>query len=132
MAITGQEGSVRVGVNSVAEISEWSIDASSDTAETTNFDGNGWKEYIATLSEWSGNITGNFDPYDTTGQKALINAFFNKTKVLLNLFVDKNNGIKFSGEAYITSLPVTVNVGDKVEFSCEFQGTGALVYDDGN
>jgi len=132
MAITGQEGSVKVGANSVAEIAEWSIDVSTDTAETTNFDGNGWKEYIATLSEWSGSITGNYDPSDTTGQKALINAFFNKTKVTLTLFVDKINNVKFSGDAYITSLPITVNVGDKVEFSCEFQGTGALAYDDGN
>lgn len=123
MALAGKGGSVYIGANKVAEISSWSIDAKADNIETTNFDSNGWKEYIAGLKEWSGKFEGNFNPSDTNGQKALITAWQNGNTVSLKLNIDATKNL--SGNAYI-NFSIEMPVDDKGKFSCDFTGTGAL------
>lgn len=123
MALAGKSGSVYIGANKVAEISQWSIDCEADNIEITNFDSNGWKEFIAGLKEWSGSFEGNFKPTDTTGQAALITAWQNGTTVSLELRIDATK--KLAGSAYV-NFSIEMPVDDKGSFSCDFQGTGQL------
>lgn len=125
-AIIGYAGSVKIGANAVAEISNWKLDISADLPDTTSFSSGGWKTFIAGLKEWSGSAEGNFDPTDTNGQLALQNALLNGTSVTLNLSVDGTH--KYSGTAYIKKVSPETPVDDKVKISFDFQGSGALTY----
>ena len=123
MAIAGKGGSLNIGANKVAEISNWSLDLGADDIDVTSFDSEGWKEYLAGLREWSGSIEGNFDSTDTTGQKAILNAWLNGTK--LSFTFEVSSGVSFQGEAFVKPS-IEVPVDDKASFSCDITGTGAL------
>ena len=125
MAIAGFGGGVYIGdtPKKVAEIANWSLDMSADDIDITSFDSEGWRERIQGIKEWSGSFEGNFEPGDTNGQAALINAWLNGEKVKLELQV--NASVKFSGDALITPS-IETPVDDKASFSCDFSGTGPL------
>ena len=123
MAVTGTGGAVRIGTDKVAEIANWSLDLGADDIDITSFDSQGWRERMQGIKEWSGSFEGNFDPTDTTGQAALINAWISGDSVTLELQV--NSSIKFSGDAFVTPS-IETPVDDKVSFSCDFSGTGEL------
>lgn len=123
MAITGTGGSANIGANKIAEIANWSLDMEADDVDTTTFDSNGWKEFLAGLKEWSGSMEGNFKANDTNGQKAILAAWLAGTPLTLNLKVSST--ITFSGSAYVKPS-IEVPVDDKASFSCDFQGTGVL------
>lgn len=123
MAVTGTGGAVKLGTNKIAEISNWSLDLGADDIDVTSFDSDGWKEYLAGLKEWSGSIEGNFDSTDTAGQKAILNAWLNGTK--LSFTFEVSAGVTFTGDAYVKPS-IEVPVDDKASFSCDIQGTGAL------
>ena len=120
MAIAGFGGAVKVGSDNVAEIRNWSIDLDADDIDVTNFDSDGWKEYIAGARGWSGSFEGNFVPDDDNGQGALIAAWAASENVTLTF--DVSSSVSFSGEAMI-NLSIDAPVDDKVSFSCDFQGT---------
>lgn len=123
MALAGRGGSVYIGANKVAEISNWSLDLGADDIEITSFDSQGWKEYLAGLKEWSGSIEGNFKPDDTNGQKAILQAWLDGTA--LNFEFRVSDTVTFSGSAYVKPS-IEVPADDKASFSCDIQGTGAL------
>ena len=123
MAVTGTGGAVKLGTNKIAEISNWSLDLGADDIEITSFDSEGWKEYLAGLKEWSGSIEGNFVADDINGQKAILNAWLNGTK--LSFTFEVSAGVTFTGDAYVKPS-IEVPVDDKASFSCDIQGTGPL------
>jgi len=125
MAIAGYGGGVYLGdtTKKVAEIANWSLDMSADDIDITSFDSGGWRARMQGIKEWSGSFEGNFKPDDKNGQAALINAWLTGQKVTLELQV--NSTVKFSGDAFV-NLSIETPVDDKVNFSCDFQGTGAL------
>ncbi len=123
MALTGKDGSVYLGANKVAEIENWSLDLEADDVETTSFDSDGWKEYLAGLKGWSGSFEGNYKSDDTNGQKAILAAWLAGTA--LSAVFKVTDSITFSGDILVNPS-IEVPVEDKVTFSCEFQGTGVL------
>lgn len=123
MAVTGTGGAVKLGANKIAEISNWSLDLGADDVEITSFDSNGWKEYLAGLKEWSGSIEGNLKTDDTSGQKAILNAWINGET--LEFTFEVSTGVTFEGEALVKPS-IEVPVDDKASFSCDITGTGAL------
>ena len=125
MAIEGYGGGVYIGETpkKIAEIANWSLDMSADDIDITSFDSEGWRDRMQGIKEWSGSFEGNFDPTDTDGQAALINAWLSGEAVTLELQV--NSSVKFSGDALITPS-IETPVDDKVSFSCDFNGTGKL------
>lgn len=122
MAIAGKGGSVYIGANKVAEISQWSVDLKADNIDVTNFDSNGWKQFIQGIKEWSGSMEGNFVPTDTTGQQALINAYMNGTTVSIELRIDATK--KIAGTVYIETIGIEVPIDKQQTFKCDFTGTG--------
>lgn len=129
MAITGYSGSCTVGGSLVTAAKAWSLDVTQETADTTNFSSNGWKESTATLKSWSGSITVIFDGGDDAGQAALIAGVTSGAAVALVLSTDASGlgtSEKFSGNAIVTSMPITNDVNGIIEVSFAFEGTGAL------
>ena len=129
MAIIGHSGSCTVGASTVTEAKSWSLDISQEVADVTSFNSSGWKESAATLKAWSGSITVIFDGGDDTGQAALIAGVTSGSSVALVLntaATGAGTSEKFSGDAIITSMPITNDVNGIIEVSFSFTGTGAL------
>lgn len=123
MAITGKDGGVYLGANKIAELSSFSLDLGADEIDTTSFDSQNWKDFLAGLKEWSGSIEGNLKMDDANGQKALFQAWLSGTALAFDFKV--NDAITFSGSAFI-KLGIEVPVGDKATLSGDIRGTGPL------
>ena len=125
-AIAGKDGSAKIGANTIAEVTSWSMDLSTDMLDSTSL-GDDWREYITGLNGATANVEVKWDlPNDTNGQTALQNAMLNGTPVTLNLYVNGSN--YYSGSAYISNLNVETPVEDKVSATFDAQYSGAVTY----
>jgi len=98
------------------------------TLEDITAQGAHWKAWLAGLAEWGGVMHCMFDP-SSTEQKALMDnivAATPGTKLTDLEFNLEDTADYFSGNLFITSMPVTANIGGKVTCDFEFKGDGAL------
>jgi predicted secreted protein len=127
MAIAGKGGAVKVGAVKVAEVKNWKLDIEADMLETTSFDSNGWKTFVAGLKAWSGTFDLEWKvSTDTTGQKALQDALLGGTTV--SLVLDVNGTNNYSGTAFMKKEGLETPVDGVVTGSFDYQGTAALTY----
>lgn len=127
MAISGKGGGVFLGAVKVAEVTNWTLDIEADMLDSTTFDGNGWRTFIAGLKQWSGSLEAKWKVNtDTTGQKALQDALLGGT--VLSLKLDVNGTNNYTGSALVSTENVETPVDDIVTANFDIQGTGALAY----
>lgn len=131
MAILGHSGSVTAGGSSVGNAKIWSLDLTKDTVDTTTFADGGWKDTTATLKGWSGSITCIFEGGDDSGEAELIGNLWDGTgaEVALELLTSATGTgtyEKFSGNAMVTTAPITNDVNGVIEVSFNFVGKGVL------
>ena len=125
-AIAGKGGSARLGANTIAEVTSWSLDVSTDMLDSTSL-GDDWREFIAGLNGATGSVEVKWDVVtDTNGQTALQTAMLNNTTVTLDLYVNATK--YYTGSAYISSLSIEDPVEDLVTATFEVQFTGAVTY----
>jgi len=126
---SGTAGSVVLisgGTTLVGWVTEWSLDKSLETVDTTSF-GNNNRTRIPSIKDATGSFTGSFDDADTA-QSALITAFENGTFVGLRLYVGTAKYFNI-GSAVITGYNPTMAVDGKadIEYTFESNGSSALV-----
>ena len=116
----GKDGTVKIGSNTVAEIKSFSLDQTSDTVEDTAM-GDSMKSYKVGQGDASGTITCHFDETDTSGQGAMTNG----ASVSLALYPEgaDSGDTYYTMTALITSVGMSVSMGDIVERSFGFQVT---------
>lgn len=124
----GNEGTIKVGSNTVAEIEKFSIESTAnpiddnamgDTAET-HISGSG-------LTSWTASIACHWDETDTNGQEALTIG----ASVTLNMYPEgATTGDKYyTGTASIVKITVTAEkTGSTIKREFEAKGNGALTY----
>tara|TARA_R100001086_G_scaffold41712_3_gene18318 strand:- start:12508 stop:12897 length:390 start_codon:yes stop_codon:yes gene_type:complete len=119
----GSEGLVKIGSNTVAEVTGFSFDETCDTIEDTQLSDSA-RTFVADYTSFSGSIDCMFDETDSTGQGAMTSG----ASVALDLFPegDGSGDTYFSGTAIITSISRANAQGAMVTASFSFQGTGAL------
>lgn len=119
----GSEGTVKVGVNAVAEIRSYSITETSDTLEDTVM-GDAARTYLASLKSFSGSMDVFWDETDTNGQIALAPG----ASVTINIFPEGSSSgdTYYTGSVIVTEKTITGSFDGMVEASISFQGTGAL------
>lgn len=122
----GNEGLVRVGSNTVAEVTEFEFTQSVSPVDDTAM-GDAWKSHIpgSGIKEFSGSLTCHWDETDTNGQETLVVG----ASVTLNLHPEGNQtGDKYwTGTASITEVTVTTPMdGNTIKRSFNFVGNGAL------
>ena len=122
---TGSEGTVRVGLNAIAEIRSYSLEETSDTVEDTSM-GDAYRTFKTTLKGWSGSVDVFWDETDTNGQVALVVG----AEVTANFFPEGATAGQsekyYSGTAIVTGKTVTGSFDGMVESTITLQGTGAL------
>ena len=122
---TGSEGTVRVGLNAIAEIRSYSLEETADTAEDTSM-GDAYRTFKTTLKAWTGSVDVFWDETDTNGQVALVVG----ATVTANFFPEGATAGQtekyYSGDAIVTGKTVTGSFDGMVESTITLQGTGAL------
>ena len=124
---TGSEGTVRVGLNAIAEIRSYSVEETSDTAEDTSM-GDSYRTFKTTLKGWTGSVDVFWDETDTNGQNLLIPG----AEVTVNFFPEgASAGTSeryYSGSAIVTGKTVTGSFDGMVESTITLQGNGTLSF----
>lgn len=122
----GFEGQVKIGVNTVAEVTAFTFKESVAPVEDTAM-GDPYKTHIAGsgIKEWSGNLTCHWDELDATGQVALVVG----ASVTLNLYPEGSTtgDIFWSGLVSITSRSQDTKMdGSTITAEFDFMGNGVL------
>ncbi len=120
----GSEGLVRVGTNTVAEVTGFSFTASAEYAEDTNLSDLDKTYNVIAIKSWSGSVTAFWDETDTSGQVALAPGA-NVSLVLAPEGVGAG-ATRYSGTALITEITRNVQRGAITEITFNFLGNGAL------
>jgi len=128
-AAMGKDGYVTIGgVTSAAQyVDSWSISPAIGTADVTYY-GLSSREFVSTLREWTATVSGTLD-LSADGQVYVMDDFYStasSTSFTLRLY-DRTT-CYWSGSVFITGAQVNSQVGDKVNFTYNFQGTGNLSY----
>lgn len=129
-AIKGYSGSVTAGGTSVGSAKTWEVTIESDSVDTTTFADGGWKANDTLLKSWSGSITTIFTAGDDTGEASVIAGLINGADVALVLNTGASgSGVyeTYTGNAKITSMPISTDVAGIIETSFSFIGNGELV-----
>lgn len=121
--LKGNDGTVKVGSATVAEIRSFSIDETMDTIEDTAM-GDTYRTFKTSLKAFSGSIDVFFDDTDTTGQGAL--TVGSEVTVNFQIEGDTTGDHLLSGTALITGRTISSSFDGMVEASLSLQGTGAL------
>jgi hypothetical protein len=91
--LVGKDGKVALGADTVVGMGTWSIDGiTTDEFECSSF-GDNWKSYSYGMKD-GGTISfnGHYDPTDTTGQEALLQAnLHNSSLTNIRLYVDNTS-----------------------------------------
>ena len=119
----GNNGSVKIGANIVAEVIDFSLSESAATADDTVL-GDSYKSHLAGTLEWSGSVNCYWDDTDAAGQEAMTIG----ASVELHLLPDgaTTGDIDFNGTATVTSIERSTANDSIVTASFSFQGNGAL------
>lgn len=111
------------------------LNRSADTIDTTTKTSGGWKEFVASLKEWSIDCDGLYTlprATGTTSFRLLEDAFNNGSEVDVEFALADETDlvagdtIGFTGKAIIVDFPLEAPMDDSVTFSVSLQGTGAL------
>ena len=119
----GSEGVVKVGSNTVAEVTAFSFDETADTIEPTALS-NSARSYVADYVGFTGTVDCQWDETDTSGQGAMTVG----STVTLNLYPEgsASSATYYTGSAIITSISRANAMGSIVTASFSFTGTNAL------
>lgn len=120
----GSEGVVRVGANTVAEVTSFSFTETAEYAEDTTLADTTKTYNVTAIKSWNGSVTCFWDETDTTGQVALAPGA-NVALVLAPEGVDSGD-TRYSGNALITEITRNVQRGAITEVTFNFIGNGAL------
>lgn len=120
----GSEGVVRVGANTVAEVTGFSFTETAEYAEDTALSDTTKTYNVTAIKSWNGSVTCFWDETDTTGQVALAPGA-NVALVLAPEGVDSGD-TRYSGNALITEITRNVQRGAITEVTFNFIGNGTL------
>ena len=98
----------------------------SETADATHKDDNGWPDAVITRTPWSVSCDGALNPADTAWALLLTN-WEGKTKMWVQVNANPISGEYVEGQAIITDLSYEFPESDVVTFTLELQGASSLV-----
>lgn len=121
MVYDGVAGSVKVGTNAVAHMSDWSLELTRDIKEGSYFGGDGYKEKKAGVKDWSASCSGACDFVTDTSQKELLDAFESGEAIDVSLYLDDTT--YFKGSGIIESLKIDNSAEDGPNIDISIAGT---------
>ncbi len=122
-AYSGKSGKVEIGATTVAHLTGWTLNATSNNPAFASSETAGAKTRIAGVKDANGTMTGKLD--DTSSQDALLAEGATGTA---KLYTDATRYIEV--DVIIDTLRITVDVdeGDIITFAAQYSATGAVDY----
>ena len=121
----GKDGALSIGGTNVAMLTSWNVTQNAETLECA-YMGADWKEHKAGLKSWEGSAEANFTDDDPADPQAA-NEIVVGTEVALIFYpLTSDTGMKFSGNAIVTSIDNSASLGDVQTASLSFVGSDAL------
>ena len=115
---TGSTGQVEVPDNTLVEgIKSWTIDVTSEVAETTAYEDAGVRSYLGTVFGWSGSFE---------GYKTGIPIVIDGSTSSINLREYVTGDVGWVGDCIITGVSASSTHDGIISYAYTFQGTGAL------
>jgi hypothetical protein len=126
--VTGKDGKVTVGANALP-VDSWSLSRTRGVADVTAF-GSSFVDRLPTIKDWSVSIGGTFN---TTNAVQLSARDQLEDGAAADLAIELRTtsstaGAKFTGNVVVTGDVVTSAVADKVSWSLDGQGNGAIAW----
>jgi predicted secreted protein len=122
---TGVTGKIAVNGGTapvdVVHMSGWTVDKSRNMI-TGEYLGQDHEETTPGTKKWTASFNGTADFATASGQKDLDDAYENGTEVEASFYLDENTF--FQGNAFIESLSITHEAGNKAEISISLVGNG--------
>jgi len=121
----GNSGVVKIGSDSIAEITKITVTETGGTAEDTAL-GDTARTYVADgLPTWTASIEAHYFPSDTNGQALIVIGA--SLSLVFNLLGTGTGTKKYSGTGIVTQRQFgDVQNGQIIPFSAQFQGSGTL------
>jgi len=117
----GKNGTVTIGTNTPAPVTDWSIDYKSDPIETTNFSDGGYASHVYGIKSCDISASG---PYNgTAGGQPGAGAAGVDTLVS---FTFDTGGPSFTIEALLSSVKIDQSIKDVAKISYTATSTGAF------
>lgn len=125
-AYSGKNGKAVIGsTGTLNELTSWQLTEKGDQVEVTAMsDTAGPKSFVATLTEWSGQVSMNYDPADADGQELLVANWTGALKVYPQ--GDASTMKYWSGTIFVTDAQRQASVDGKIQLTVSFKGTGTL------
>lgn len=123
--LAGKDGKFTFGAEAVAYLDNWNLTINAGTAEGGSL-GSDWKEFIGTVKDYSGSVSGSLDKSDP-GQVAMLTQMTSGDNVETEAEFSVATDMSFTGQVLLTSVQIGVERTGKVSFSANVQGTGELV-----
>ena len=119
----GTSGVVRVGGNTVGEVTGFTIDETNDTVEDTSLTDTS-KSYKALRKDATGTVECHWDETDTNGQVALAVG----SEVTLNLYPegDTSGDTYYTGTAIVTGVSQAVTLDGVISRTINVQFSGGV------
>lgn len=129
MALAAKSTIVKASTDGVvwttmAEINDAGPSISADNQDVTVF-GDDWMDRIQGLKDGSWSLGGFYDPTDTTGQMAILNALLNDTAIYIQVFPGGGTA-GFQQQVKVATFEVSDAVDGVCEVSIDLEGAGAL------
>ncbi|SFC52274.1 phage tail tube protein [Bacillus sp. UNCCL81] len=126
MATAAMGTKLQIGANNITELNSiGGLELSADTLETTNLDSNGWKTFIQGLKDGGEvNISGTFNPADTTGQIAVYNAFNSGALTPFTILFPSSLGASWTFNGIVTNVKTDAQKEDFIPFEATIKVSG--------
>lgn len=126
MALPGYGASFLINSVEVAELRSVTNSVTGEELDITTFDSGVFKEFIQGLVSGQFDISGYYDPTDSTGQGSIISNMLAATSLTLpKVLVDGTNGFQ-SATGIGTNFAITGAVDGLVEFSATIRMSGTI------
>ena len=123
MLYTGVTAKLEVGIGTVAHISGFSIDISSETIEALSL-GQVWKEKVSGSKDWTASADGSLDTDTEAKQQEIIEALIEGAVLPVTFYISE--AVKFNGNALVESVSISTAADGKTDISISLSGSGAL------
>jgi len=130
--ITGKNGRVTVD-STVIGVTQFQLNINNERQDCTNSESGGWREGVAGLDGWDGNLQAQYDsaqnPHDDPPDIKPGNILA-ATFIVDNAATNVANGT-YSGNIFIDNCQISLVVEGKVNYTVNFTGNGILTYPTG-
>jgi hypothetical protein len=122
----GMGTKLKIGANSITELTSiGGLELSADTLESTTLDSNGWRTFIQGLKDGGEvGISGFFNPADTNGQKAMLDAFNSGLLTAFIILFPALLGAEWDFNGIVTGFKTGVELEDGISFEATIKVSG--------